>query len=81
MEKILKLIPVTRIRSPGLEKQLEVNSTGVYVGFDPSASSLHVGNLLPLLCLLHFKQAGHHALALVSTNYNLGVGPHIDRLY
>jgi tyrosyl-tRNA synthetase len=35
------------------------------VGFDPSASSLHVGNLLPLICLLHFKQTGHHALALV----------------
>jgi len=51
--------------SPGLSKQLDTGSTGVYVGFDPSASSLHVGNLLPLICMLHFKQAGHHALALV----------------
>ncbi|XP_061678509.1 tyrosine--tRNA ligase, mitochondrial [Syngnathoides biaculeatus] len=37
----------------------------VYCGFDPTADSLHVGNLLALIGLLHFRSAGHHALALL----------------
>lgn len=37
----------------------------VYVGFDPTAESLHVGNLLGLLALLHFQRAGHRPIALV----------------
>ena len=37
----------------------------VYSGVDPSAASLHVGNLLPLLSLLHFALRGHTALVLV----------------
>lgn len=37
----------------------------VYSGVDPSARSLHVGNLLPLLGLLHFAQHGHRALVLI----------------
>lgn len=40
--------------------------TCVYAGVDPSAESLHVGNLLPLMGLLHFWRSGHKALALVS---------------
>ena len=36
----------------------------VYVGFDPSASSLHVGNLIPLLGLKRFQEAGHRVIAL-----------------
>lgn len=51
--------------SPKLAQQLE-KKTCIYSGVDPSARSLHVGNLLPLLTLLHMKQAGHHVLALVS---------------
>lgn len=39
----------------------------MYAGVDPSAASLHVGNLLPLLGLLHFALHGHTALALVSS--------------
>lgn len=39
--------------------------TCVYCGIDPSASSLHVGNLLPLMGLLHFQAAGHQSIALV----------------
>ena len=40
--------------------------TTVYLGVDPSASSLHVGNLLALIGLLHFRLQGHNSIALVS---------------
>ena len=47
-----------------LEQHLN-QSRSVYAGFDPTASSLHVGNLLMLLGLLHFQIAGHQPIALV----------------
>ncbi|KPP66872.1 tyrosine--tRNA ligase, mitochondrial-like [Scleropages formosus] len=37
----------------------------VYCGFDPTADSLHVGNLLAIIGLLHFRQAGHDVVALI----------------
>lgn len=37
----------------------------VYCGFDPTADSLHVGNLLAIIGLLHFRSAGHHVLAVL----------------
>ncbi|XP_043944036.1 tyrosine--tRNA ligase, mitochondrial [Protopterus annectens] len=37
----------------------------VYCGFDPTSDSLHVGNLLPLIALLHFQRAGHNVIALI----------------
>ncbi|KAI5451869.1 tyrosyl-tRNA synthetase [Naganishia albida] len=55
---------VAAVTSPKLAHQLE-KRTCIYSGVDPSARSLHVGNLLPLLTLLHMKQAGHHVLALI----------------
>src|SRR6266699_3210762 len=36
----------------------------LYCGFDPTADSLHVGNLVPLLCLRRFQLAGHHPIAV-----------------
>lgn len=36
-----------------------------YAGVDPTASSLHIGHLLPLMNLLHFYLNGHHVIALV----------------
>jgi tyrosyl-tRNA synthetase len=48
----------------GLEKQL-ANPTTLYVGFDPTADSLHIGSLLPILTLRRFQLAGHHPIALV----------------
>lgn len=44
---------------------LQAGSQTVYCGFDPTADSLHVGNLLALIALLHFRDAGHHVLAVV----------------
>ncbi len=38
----------------------------VYVGFDPTADSLHTGNLLALVALLHFRHAGYRPIAVVS---------------
>ncbi|XP_041111219.1 tyrosine--tRNA ligase, mitochondrial [Polyodon spathula] len=44
---------------------LESGSQTVYCGFDPTAESLHVGNLLAIIGLLHFRSAGHNAIALI----------------
>lgn len=48
-----------------LPKWLSEASRTVYVGFDPTADSLHVGSLLPLLQLRRFQQAGHRPILLV----------------
>jgi len=49
----------------GLAKWLDEKPRTVYAGFDPTAESLHVGSLLPLLLLRHFQQAGHKPIAVV----------------
>ncbi|HEY3392962.1 MAG TPA: tyrosine--tRNA ligase [Lacipirellulaceae bacterium] len=49
----------------GLPAWLEKQSRTVYAGFDPTADSLHVGSLLPLLLLRRFQQAGHKPIAVV----------------
>lgn len=41
----------------------------VYAGVDPTATSLHVGHLLPLMVLLHFQVRGHHVVSLVCCGY------------
>jgi len=50
---------------PGLKEQLESGSTVGYVGFDPTADSLHIGNLVPVMLLVHWQRAGHLPIALV----------------
>ena len=50
---------------PGTEEQLKKESTSAYIGFDPTADSLHIGSLVPILLLYHLQQAGHKPLALV----------------
>ncbi|TWT54182.1 Tyrosine--tRNA ligase [Rubripirellula amarantea] len=49
----------------GLAKLLASGPQTVYIGFDPTASSLHVGSLMQLMMLRRFQQAGHHPIALV----------------
>jgi tyrosyl-tRNA synthetase len=49
----------------GLKKHLEENMVTLYSGFDPTADSLHIGHLLPVLCLRRFQLAGHRPIALV----------------
>ncbi|HWZ21770.1 MAG TPA: tyrosine--tRNA ligase [Cytophagaceae bacterium] len=50
---------------PGTEEQLNKEMTTGYIGFDPTADSLGVGNLVQIMTLLHFQQAGHKPIALV----------------
>jgi len=50
---------------PGTEEQLEKESTSAYIGFDPTADSLHIGSLVPILLLYHLQQAGHKPFALI----------------
>ncbi|NJB68193.1 tyrosyl-tRNA synthetase [Desulfobaculum xiamenense] len=48
-----------------LREYFETSGRTLYCGFDPSAKSLHVGNMVPLLALLRFKKAGHTPMALM----------------
>lgn len=48
-----------------LEKKLNEESVKLYIGFDPTADSLHIGHLLPILTLRRFQKAGHVPIALV----------------
>ncbi len=50
---------------PGTEEQLNRESTAGYIGFDPTADSLHIGSLVPILLLVHLQRAGHRPIALV----------------
>ena len=50
---------------PGTEEQLNKEMTSGYVGFDPTADSLHIGSLVPILLLVHLQKAGHKPYALV----------------
>jgi tyrosyl-tRNA synthetase len=50
---------------PGTEEQLQKEMTTAYIGFDPSADSLHIGNLVGIMMLKHFQLKGHKPVALV----------------
>jgi len=50
---------------PGTEEQLNKELTSAYIGFDPTADSLHIGSLVQIILLMHFQQAGHKPIALV----------------
>ena len=50
---------------PGTAEQLNKEMTSAYIGFDPTADSLHVGSLLPITLLMRLQRAGHKPIALV----------------
>ena len=50
---------------PDTEDYLLNNKTRGYIGFDPTADSLHIGSLVPIIILMHFQKAGHYPIALV----------------
>lgn len=50
---------------PGTAEQLNKEMTTGYIGFDPTADSLHIGNLVPIIMLVHLQKAGHKPIALV----------------
>lgn len=50
---------------PGTEEELLKESITGYIGFDPTADSLHIGSLVPILLLVHLQKAGHKPIAVV----------------
>ncbi len=50
---------------PGTAEQLNKEMTTGYIGFDPTADSLHIGSLVPIILLVHLQRAGHKPVALV----------------
>ncbi|MFC3881379.1 tyrosine--tRNA ligase [Algoriphagus namhaensis] len=51
--------------TPGIEEHLSKGMASAYLGFDPTADSLHIGHLVGVMTLLHFQRAGHRPFALV----------------
>ena len=51
--------------TPETEDYLNQNTTSGYIGFDPTADSLHIGSLVQIMILIHFQKAGHRPIALV----------------
>jgi tyrosyl-tRNA synthetase len=50
---------------PGTEERLNAEMAAGYVGFDPTAASLQIGNLVAIMLLVHFQSAGHKPIALI----------------
>ncbi|MCA1756028.1 MAG: tyrosine--tRNA ligase [Bacteroidales bacterium] len=50
---------------PGTEDKLKTEKMSAYVGFDPTADSLHIGHLVQVMLLRHFQNAGHQPIALI----------------
>ncbi len=50
---------------PGTEEQLLKEMTPTYIGFDPTSDALHIGNLVPIILLVHLQNFGHKPIALV----------------
>src|SRR5215216_5669372 len=50
---------------PGTEEMLGKGLVSGYIGFDPTADSLHIGHLVQIMTLVHFQRAGHKPYALV----------------
>lgn len=50
---------------PNTEEHLLESMRSAYVGFDPTADSLHIGNLVPIMLLAHYQRCGHRPVALV----------------
>lgn len=56
---------VEQVSDPALGEKLQKDKVTLYVGFDPTASSLQVGNLVSILALSHFQRHGHRPIALI----------------
>ncbi|MBI1832061.1 MAG: tyrosine--tRNA ligase [Planctomycetes bacterium] len=56
---------VHQATADNLQAVLESDKLPMYIGFDPTATSLHAGSLIPLMCLRHFRRAGHPVIVLI----------------
>lgn len=54
-----------RTHAQELDEYVNTGSVSCYIGFDPTASSLHVGSLVPIMSLAHMQRCGHRPIALV----------------
>ena len=61
--------------TPEIEEHLNKGMASAYLGFDPTADSLHIGHLTQIMTLIHFQNAGHKPFALVGGA--TGIGYHI----
>ncbi|MEM0939643.1 MAG: tyrosine--tRNA ligase [Bacteroidota bacterium] len=50
---------------PGTQEELNKGMTTAYIGFDPTADSLHIGNMVQIMTLVHFQKCGHKPIALI----------------
>ena len=68
--------------SPDLLRALKGAPVCCYSGFDPTADSLHIGNLMVIIALLHCQRAGHQTIALVSDEcvYHLFTRNNVGRI-
>jgi len=48
-----------------IQRLLEEEKVTCYIGFDPTAASLHIGSLVPIMSLMHMQRSGHRVIALV----------------
>jgi tyrosyl-tRNA synthetase len=51
--------------TPGAAERLNQGNVSGYAGFDPTAPSLHIGHLIPIMLLVHFQRCGNNPIALV----------------
>ena len=51
--------------TPEIEKYLDKRDAFAYIGFDPTSNSFHIGNLVQLIILIHFKKYGYNPIALI----------------
>src|SRR5215470_10563977 len=56
---------IAQMSDESLPQLLSSQTFTVYAGFDPTADSLHLGHLVPIMALAHFQRAGHRALLVV----------------
>jgi tyrosyl-tRNA synthetase len=63
---------------PGLQRAIERGQVTLYQGFDPTATSLHTGNLVGIMLLAHFQRAGHRPIAVVGGGTGM-IGDPTDR--
>ncbi len=56
---------IEQVTDRDLVRELLQDSTTCYIGFDPTASSFHIGSLLPIMSLVHMQRAGHRPIAVI----------------
>jgi len=56
---------VHQATAENLQAVLETDKMPMYIGFDPTATSLHAGSLIPLMALRHFRRCGHQVIVLI----------------